>query len=359
MAISYKISEDNSRFLEPAGDAEIDVVNNMAWTYTPQSGRKNVPTAYLTEYQMTQGQLVASFLYYARLLQNSNSVSDLWTAGDDPAEVYKFKYFAKKTGFSYKFPYFNTKKHSRTTDFGYEDGQSPFSGIQNLGTSISQYGNYRTQMPSIMRDSIGFWAGLVPNLLGAVKGAANSVVPGKIEFEHPQSWTGSSEGTYTITFDLFNTGTTADIDNNRNLAYILAYQNSPSRRTFAIVDPTVIYSLSIPDIVSMPACYMNNVEITNLGNTRNYVTGDGKTRIVPEAYRFVLSITPLLMPTRNIMQGMDSGNLVETIGSDADFNAIVNALTKSITPTTSTNISPQLPTDGNQNITLPSGSSFN
>ena len=320
MAISYSISSDSSRYLVPSGDSEIDVVNNMAWTLTPQSARTYVPYAYLKEYQMTKGQLIASILYYARLYQN-NGLNFL--DASDPAEVYKYKYYAKETGFSYKFPYFNIKKHSRTTDFGYEDGQSPFSGIHSMGQSISQFGGYRS-MTGGLREFIGTYAGLVPTIISAGIGLANTLLPGKIEFEHPQSWTGTSEGTYSINFDLFNSGTVADIENNRNLAYILAYQNSPSRRTFAIVDPTVIYSLYIPDVVSMPACYMNNVEITNLGNTRMYNIG-GIERVVPEAYRFALSITPLLMPTRNIMQGLDSGELVETIASESQANSIINS----------------------------------
>lgn len=326
MAISYSISSDSSRYLVPTGDSEIDVVNNMAWTITPQVARSYVPYAYLKEYQMTTGQLIASILYYARLYQ-SNGLNFL--DASDPAEVYKYKYYAKETGFSYKFPYFNIKKHSRTTDFGYEDGQSPFSGIHTMGQSISQFGGYRSMTGGI-REFIGTYAGLVPTIISAGIGLANTLLPGKIEFEHPQSWTGTSEGAYNINFDLFNSGTVEDIENNRNLAYILAYQNSPSRRTFAIVDPTVIYSLYIPDVVSMPACYMNNVEITNLGNTRMYNIG-GLDRVVPEAYRFALSITPLLMPTRNIMQGLDSGELVETIASESEADAVIKTFQNNAT----------------------------
>jgi hypothetical protein len=91
------------------------------------------------------------------------------------------------------------------------------------------------------------------------------------------------------------------------------------------MDPSVIYDLHIPDVVSLPACYMDNLEITNLGNTR-IMKFNGVDRIVPEAYRISMSITSLLLPTRNIMMGLDTGQPVVTIGSEADAEAISNPI---------------------------------
>jgi hypothetical protein len=313
VAIGYQKSTSSSRYLIPKGDSEIDVTK-MAWTKSPLSSRANVPYMHLTEYQQNVGQLISSIIFYTKAVANVVNGNDGLIAGTkDDKSIYQFKYFAEPTGFSYKIPYFNQKKTSKTNQFGYEKSENPFSGLMGITNSFGA--------SNVLANIAG--------IAGAGMAMANTLLPGKINLENPQSWTDSGEPEYSVTWDLNNTGTVDDISNNRNLAYILAYQNSPARRSAFIVDPPVIYSMYIPDVISMPACYVSNIEITNLGNTRTmFLSVDEVPRIIPEAYRFNLTFKSLLMDTRNIMNGLDSGNNLSAISDSRKLTAIYNKIAK-------------------------------
>lgn len=313
MAIAYQQSGKSSRFLIPTGDSLVDVTK-MNWTLTPQSGRKNVPTMYLTEFQQNVGQLISAAIYYTKAVANVINGNDGVISGTSNDEsIYQFKYFAEPTGFKYNIPFFSQKKTNKSNDFGYEDNQNPFSGLLSM---------------SSMRSSYRGGGVLAPLVEGAKSGIGflNTILPGKISLENPQSWEKSPEPEISVTWDLYNTGTWEQVQDNRNLAYILAYQNSPARRSAFIMDPPVIYSMYIPDVISMPACYVSNIEILNLGNTRQIQFGDGVRRIVPEAYRFNMTFKSLLMDTRNIMNGLDEGNRISAIKDSRTLVALSNAI---------------------------------
>jgi len=316
MVLQYEIANDkDSRFLRPTRGGNVDVVNDFAWTLSPKSARVDTPYAHLVEYQQTTGQLMASIVYYSRIA--SNFQRDGFNP-KDPTEVFNFKYIAEPTGFSYRFPYFATQKHSRSTDFSGESTESPFDKIHDLGKNILGFGSERGH--GLFNTVLALGA-----KVAATAEIAKSVVdfyqPGKVSYELPQKWNNTRENSFALNFHLFNTGSLEDIENNRNLAHILAYQNSPSRRNFALVDPTVIYSLYIPDTVNFPACYMDSLNIKNVGNTRIIMTG-GKPRIIPEAYEFSMTFSSLMMPSRNIMGKLDKGEIVQAINSVAGLEEL-------------------------------------
>ena len=71
---------------------------------------------------------------------------------------------------------------------------------------------------------------------------------------------------------------------------------------------------------------MSELNIQNLGNTR-IVTGRGIPKVVPEAYQFDMTFTSLILPTRNIMEGMDGGAPVQAINNVQNFQQeLTNAL---------------------------------
>jgi hypothetical protein len=92
--------------------------------------------------------------------------------------------------------------------------------------------------------------------------------------------------------------------------------------------PPVIYSLKIPDIVYMPACYMSALEINNLGNTSDYQFPDKKFRTIPEAYDFSMTFTSLLIPSRNILRALDNNDVVEAINNVEGMRQIVRDLAR-------------------------------
>jgi len=328
--LKYKPSDSDSRFLQPdGGTGLVNVVDNFSWTLSPKNARVDVPYVELVEYQQTTGQLGASLLYYSRIAANAiDNGLDAAFAPTDPSEVYKYKYLAQPTGFTYRFPYFSTSKHNRTTNFSGEDGKSPFHSTIELGKTMLGFGKQSTNLFSKEVSMLGQLA-TVANLGIA---AANTYFPGNVSFELPQKWSSTSENSISVKFHLFNTVSLDDIDSNRNLAYILTYQNSPSRRNFALNDPVVIYSLFIKDVVNFPACYMDSLTITNIGNTR-VIKNQGISRIIPEAYEFNMTFKSLILPTRNIMSAMDKGSKVEAIADVRDLQtAIFNALGPSRNP---------------------------
>jgi len=330
MKIQYKQSDKDSRFLQPVGDGTIDVLD-MAWTLSPKAARKEVPYIRLAEYQQTTGQLIAAIVYYGRVATRliNNGVATALQPDKDPFEVYKYKYFAKPTGFTYKIPYFNPKKLARGNTFD-DVSANPIAGVAGMGSN--------------MRAFMGVEKGLnwgtealskVKSVRDIITGIADTLLPGKIGFETPKSWTDTTVETYDVTFDLFNTGTLEDVENNRNLCHLLSYQNSPSRRNFAIIDPPVIYSLTIPDVVHLPACYVSRLDITNLGNTRVkfLASSDGNTsvpRTIPEAYRISMTFTSLLLPSRNILLALDKGTTVEAISDITPFNDELNRFSSTL-----------------------------
>ena len=309
--ISYKESSDNSRFYIPTNDSGIiDVLRGMAWTGSPQSSRADVPYVVLTEFQQSTGQLIASILYYSRMIEEQGiSALKIWEKADT-VDLYKNKYFGTPTGFRYILPYFNKANINRVTTFTGDDVESPFA-------EISQYLNKVGPTTALTK---------VNDLYKLAKGVIDKSIAGKINFDFPKAWTGTDLEKYEVAFDLSNTnGKYEDVVNNRKFCHLISYQNTPSRRSFAIIDPPVIYSMAIPGIVDLPACYISSLIITNLGNTRTMMI-DGVNRTIPEAYRINLTVTSLLMATRNIMQGTESGQTVKAIQDEREAKAEIDRL---------------------------------
>jgi hypothetical protein len=349
MNVNYKVSGDNSKFLEPNGGvAHIDVVNDMPWTLTPKSGRVEVPTAFVREYQQSAGQLVASIIYLTKLGLKGVGGIDFPGVGSAPApsnaEIYKYKYIAKPTGFSYGFPYFNQKKASRTTQFSTEEeGLNPFKSVTELGKAFASGVNGRTGSGIIGDVFKGFAVIGSAARMGA--GIIDASIPGKLNLDLPKEWRGTTEEDFTITFDLHNTGSVEDIVNNRNLCYILTHQNTQSRRNAILTDPVCIYELHIPDVVHFPAASMANLSIANLGNTRSISNlFPGKTKIIPEAYRITMTFKSLLQPSRQILQSEDDGMRVSAITDEQEVLQTINEALKKAAQTALDFVGPPAPT---------------
>ena len=325
--VKYKISDKTSRFLEPDSfNGNIDIISDSPWTKTPKGGRIEVPALNFKEFSITEGQMVASIIYYSKIIQRAvgdstdfksaaSGAYNEFTGNTSPSDLYKYKYIAEPTKFTYRVPFFNSQKTSRSTSFGYEDNKSPFSSLSDLGSSVVEGFGSKTLTERFGRKYRDI-AAIVP----AVGGIISSLSQGKFGLENPQSWNDTDAGEYTAVFDLFNTGSVADIINNRNICHILAYQNSPSRRNFAITDSVCIYEVWAEDVFNFPAAYITNLQITNLGNTREMKL-DGRLRIVPEAYKISITFKSLLQYTRQIMGEFDAGNRVEAISTAEDFVA--------------------------------------
>lgn len=329
MSLFTKSKAPRSEVMVPAGSGIIDVVNNFMWTTS--NNRKEIPVAAITEYQINSGQLLAGLYYYSRQVYDTASEIpsqgiNVLQGGPAAQNPYEFMYFATPTGFNYLMPWLGSEKFSRTNTFSLEAQGSGITEIgkmalafpDKLGKGDQKLGFNFPTFRKLAEFSTGVGTGF--NL---AQTATSKLITGNLGLNSSQSWTGSSGQGYTITFDLLNTfGSTSDIIKNRELAYLLAYQNSPFRRNFAVIDPVCIYQLSIPDVVHFPACYISSLNISNVGNTR-LLNIDGENRTIPEAYRFNLSFTPLVEESRNIFSGVQNASeKVQAISTDTAFNAL-------------------------------------
>lgn len=301
------------RLIRPNGLGIVDVVNDYPWTLSPKESRRDAPRAYLKEYQQNGGQLIAAIVYYGRVLNQgiNEGVGNTLLGASDASEVYKYKYIAEPTGWEYSLPFFSTQHTSRSNGFGYEDGQNPFNSLIALGDSMLGYNAGTKGITAFAARQVK----TASTIIDTAMAVGNTILPGKISFESPKNWDNTSEETVNIQFHLFNTGSAEDVVKNREFINTLRHNNTPSRRNFAIVDPPVIYELFIADIINMPACYISTLDVTNMGNTRLMDLG-GKMRTIPEAYGINITLQSLLMPTRNILEALNSGRSVEAI-SDA------------------------------------------
>jgi hypothetical protein len=324
--ISYTLKQkENTRYYVPTnGKQVIDVVKDMSWTLTPPDSREQynnrIPYIHLTEYQQSTGQLVASLIYFYRVFQRLNApnspgfLAGISQADNDPSEVYKLKYFGDETGFTYRLPYFGPQHTTRGNTFGSDE--NPFSSLLDLSKDAAAFPAFL--LGKERKFSAFSTIGKTSALFSTIVAVTNQAIPGKIKFEYPQAWNDTTLESFSTTFDLFNTMDENHVSQNRRFCHLISYQNTPSRRNFAIVDPPVIYSLSVPGVINFPVCYVNSLNITNLGNTRMMYI-DGIESLIPEAYRINITFQSLLLPTRNIMLAVEKGQTVTSVGNFDEF----------------------------------------
>jgi hypothetical protein len=337
MALYTKGSDKQSQAMTPTGSGIIDVVNDFTWTLS--NNKEEVPVAYVTEYQINSGQLLAGLYYYTKQSKDviGSSISSLENLGqaivrgpvtEDP---YKFMYFATPTKFNYAFPWLGGDKFSRTNSFSEGDSHKGMSeiGKQAIGYGSRGSGKVKNTGFAKLTSGVRQTAAATATITEAgrlLAGVLGKVIPGNIGLNSSKSWNSTAGQGYTIEFDLINTfNDTNEIRKNRELAYLLTYQNSPFRRNFAVIDPVCIYQLSIPDVVHFPACYISSLNITNLGNTRSLIL-DGELRTIPEGYGFSITFESLIEESRNIFYGVEnSSSRVQAISTQTAFEAIKKA----------------------------------
>jgi hypothetical protein len=124
----------------------------------------------------------------------------------------------------------------------------------------------------------------------------------------------------TISFPLINTGSATfdDVVNNWQFIFQLIYQNRPERVDRNIVNPPMLYEVTIPGVRYIPYAYISNIDIEYKGSRRSmdiqvpmdaYFADEDEhstemvsfNTIIPEAYQVTLTITGLVADSRNFM----------------------------------------------------------
>lgn len=331
-----------------AGAGIVNVVNDFQWTTSPPgaASRQEVPRIFLTEKRLKRNALISAAAYYllsvggsigtlsdflgggglgsvgrsfigatgggsglASLIANS-PVGDVLNTqiqglGGGVLAPYEGLYITEDTKFKYVFPYFTDDQQMLNNSFQLNDEMLGPSSL--LGKTVS-----------VLRDAAESAARITRFL-----------EPG-LYIERPRFFQFKSSGdAIRIQFPLINTGwsTFDDVRINWQLAYLLAYQNNPNRRTREVIDPPCIYEVSIPGIKYIPYAFIRNLNITYVGARRAMelpVPGAGTiTTIVPDAYMFDITLEGLVADTQNFMQAaITSKSDLVNVTNSGSFNLL-------------------------------------
>ncbi len=214
---------------------------------------------------------------------------------------YQKLYIVGPTGFKYKLPYLRSNVLNVNNSFG----DSSDSSISNLTTLINR--------GTSAIESLGGFG----NILSQAGGA-------RIERSKYYNYASTSQP-IEIVLPLYNTkpATYSDVCNNYKLVFLLMYQNLPLRQDKMIVEPPVMYDVTIPGNRREPYCYMSSIVINYKGNTRvmdidtaGIASTDSEIpetikTIIPDMYEIKLRLQPMLATTKNMLFTTINDNVVQ------------------------------------------------
>jgi hypothetical protein len=118
--------------------------------------------------------------------------------------------------------------------------------------------------------------------------------------DRPRLWQSHDFRSINIKFPLFNIIDADDWKKNRALCWTLINSNLFYKRDFITGIPPVYYEVVIPGQHYSYASCVTNLTINNRGNMRKLKDSDGNDAIVPDAYEVNMTLTDMVMPSRNL-----------------------------------------------------------
>lgn len=270
-----------------SGGQTIDIAYEYPWTFTTPEARKNlpqIPTIILTEYEQDANAL------YSQLAFWKDQVTDAWNnANGNP---YKSMYYAKPTGLKYILPFFE-QYHTRVSPkWGEGGGMLENETFKNVLRGIG--------------GAIAIFKG----------GAGENSAPG-LFMNKPKQWTGAEPATYVIQFSLFNTIGDRDYVRNDNFLKRLRMSVSHSQVNMMVALPPAIFTVSIPGVRYSPAATITGLSIENQGQINQLNKGANAIN-VPDAYKVQITITELILESRQIIQTVETGDYNKVVAINED-----------------------------------------
>ena len=302
-----------------------DVVHNYRWTLsnklnpnTPDS-LDEVPYVKLREYRIDESTIKTQLSYYLTGAGQTvlNIAGDLIDTGTgfvngfantsfDSSGIaktdsnllspYENLFPRNPTGNDYVFPYFD--------DINFEVNTPQWASLDTLEAGA----NFATAAAGVLggEGAANIVGGLIKGT-GAAIGAGLALAYPKIGImDRPKLWQSHDYRTIQIKFPLFNTVNADDWYKNRNLCWILVNQNLFTKRDFITGIPPVYYEVAVPGQHYSYAACVTNITIYNRGNMRKFKEPDGSDAIVPDAYEINITLTDMVMPSRNLFQAIQS-----------------------------------------------------
>lgn len=296
----------------PGSYAYINVTKDYPWTLS-EAVRETAPRVILREFQINETQIRRQAAFYsaaapyvpiagagAAIKAATNPALQRSFHSGKGLEVYKELYPKDKpTGFVYDMPYFS--------DINFEVNTPPWASLD----SLEAVKGIASGIGKMLGGAAGSKA--VESFIdigGAATMAGLAGTYPKIGItDRPKLWNSHEPRTIQIKFPLFNTHSPDDWMRNRELCELLVNQNLYNKRDFITSIPPVFYELLIFGQHFSWASCVSNLTIYNRGNMR-LVREGGKTYNVPDVYEINISLTDLVMPSKNMFQAINDNVVV-------------------------------------------------
>jgi hypothetical protein len=247
-----------------------DVVKDYTWTLSKKTDE--VPVVKLVEFEVDESTIVNQISYYASGLGNQLK------GNEDPMSPYENLFPQKSTGNNFRFPYFS--------DVNFEVSTPVWQTLDAVEQGFNAIG---------LGDAF-------KGIEGIYKTGLAAVYPRVGIMDRPRVWQNHEFRTINIKFPLFNTINPDDWEKNRFLCWVLVNNNLFTKRDFITSIPPVYYQVIIPGQHFSYASCVTNLTINNRGNMRTLKDRSGNDCIVPDAYEVNMTLTDMVMPSRNLFQ---------------------------------------------------------
>jgi hypothetical protein len=286
----------------------VDILNEFKWKNNSR-GTDEVPAVLLKEYELAYSMWASNF---ARVIQGAFDLSTNGTI--DP---YLALYFVKNkngTGFNYNLPYLldnGAKMRNIRNEWAVFDKNLMSAAANALGGD-SKSGGTLGDLGKIVGFGVGTAAGFASPGIGA---------------EDVYEYKNTALEEITITFPLYNTGTTKEALDNYAFVNLITFQNLKTRTSFLTYIPPKLYSVSMNNNCQgglyWPVAVITDLSIESIGTVRELRELNNTPLLIPEAYKVSITLRQLLPNSSNIFEGAIGGRKVEVLTEFA-FNNTVN-----------------------------------
>jgi hypothetical protein len=266
----------------------INVVSKYKWTLSKNfdsnsaDSMDEVPIVHLREYEVDESTIKTQIDFYTTALKN------LGKGGMAP---YEQLFPRKRTGNEYIFPYFS--------EVNFEVNTPVWSSLDQL----EQGGKALESAAGTLfgKQAAAVTAGVIQAAAGIGGATLASIYPKVGIMDRPRLWQNHEFRTINIKFPLFNIMDVKDWEQNRSLCWTLVNSNLFYKRDFITGIPPVYYEVLVPGQHYSYASCVTNLTIYNRGNMRKLKYGNGrKEAVVPDAYEVNMTLTDMVMPSRNL-----------------------------------------------------------
>jgi hypothetical protein len=280
----------------------INVLKDFPWKISGNT--EEVPSIFVTEYELTWGQTVTN-------IQRAMELYDNFKSGKfDP---YSAMYTGNKTGFTYIFPQLIKNNDSlRSVSNSWSDKGDTM--MNNITQGIAKAADgIAGALPSAL-GSIPIVGGLAKGTYNAVLGqnVGSNILP-RMGAEEVKLYSNTAPTTLTINFPLYNTIDTASAYRNYSLVTLLTFQNLKTRTSFMSYIPPKIYRIenTYKGGIFIPVAFISKLDIKSIGTTR--VLKEYGDILIPEGYSISITFQELISQSTNIFEGTMGGDKIEVV----------------------------------------------